>query len=95
MKACQPWLEAEIALFKPEIVVCLGATAAQSMLGRDFRLTQSHGEFFEHSWAMLVTATLHPSAILRAPEEEERHRQLHQLVDDLVHVREMLNKLSK
>src|SRR5215471_7218374 len=90
VKACQPWLEAEIEAIKPKIVVCLGATAAQSILGRDFRLTQSHGQFFEHPWTKFVTATLHPSAILRAAESEDRHRQYRQLVEDLRVVAEKL-----
>jgi uracil-DNA glycosylase family protein len=90
VKACQPWLEAEIEAVKPKIIVCLGATAAQSILGRDFRLTQSHGEFFEHPWAKFVTATLHPSAILRATESEDRHRQYKRLLEDLRRVVEKL-----
>jgi len=80
VQACRPWPEAEIAAVTPRVIVCLGATAAQSILGREFRLTQSHGEFFEHPWAKYVSATLHPSAILRAPDDEERHRQFRQLV---------------
>jgi len=54
----------------PEIIVCLGATAAQSILGNTFRLTQERGKFIDHPWAPRVTATVHPSAILRAPDEE-------------------------
>src|SRR5206468_4307964 len=65
--ACEPWLEAEVELLKPEIIVCLGATAAQSLLGSKFRLTQERGKPLEHDWARHVVATVHPSAVLRAP----------------------------
>jgi uracil-DNA glycosylase family protein len=91
VNACQPWLEAEIAEIQPKVVVCLGATAAQALLGRNFRLTLNHGQFFEHPWASYVTAALHPSAILRAPDEDERHSQFRQLVDDLRSVAEILS----
>lgn len=85
--ACNPWLEAEMALIKPEVIVCLGATAAQAILGRAYRLTKEHGNFVEHAWAPRVTATLHPSAILRAPDAERRHESYAQLVSDLIKVR--------
>ncbi|MGB7728393.1 MAG: uracil-DNA glycosylase family protein [Candidatus Acidiferrum sp.] len=65
--ACRPWLDAEIAALKPSVIVCLGATAAQALLGRAFRLTQHRGEFVESSLAPHVLATVHPSSILRAP----------------------------
>jgi len=85
--ACNPWLEAEMELIKPEVIVCLGATAAQAILGRAYRLTKEHGNFVKHTWAPRVTATLHPSAILRAPDAEQRHEAYAQLVADLVKVR--------
>jgi DNA polymerase len=88
--ACRPWLEAEIALIKPEIVVCLGATAAQSILGRDYRVTRERGKFVEHSLARLVTSTIHPSAILRAPDEESRRAEYQAFVADLKKVRDRL-----
>jgi DNA polymerase len=81
--ACRPWLDAEIAVVRPEALVCLGATAAQALLGRDFRVTTSHGRLVPSPLARLVTATLHPSAILRAPEEDRRHAMMRQLVADL------------
>jgi len=84
-KACRPWLEAEIALIKPEVIVCLGATAAQSILGPKFRLTQHRGEFLEHPWGR-VTATIHPSAVLRAPDAEQRHEEYRRFVADLKRV---------
>ena len=83
VKACRPWLEAEIAVVKPQLIVCLGATAAQSMIGRTFRLTQSRGEFFPHALAPLVMATVHPSALLRMPDEQQRHAEYERFVHDL------------
>jgi DNA polymerase len=81
--ACRPWLEAEVDLVEPAILVCLGATAAQAILGRSFRLTQHRGEFFESDLGPIVTATLHPSAILRAPDEEARRQETARFVEDL------------
>jgi uracil-DNA glycosylase family protein len=81
--ACRPWLEAELAVVKPRVLVLLGATAAQSLLGREFRVTQHRGELLDESdLAEAVTATVHPSSILRgAPEERERN--FAAFVDDL------------
>ena len=81
--ACRPWLEAEIAVVRPQVVICMGATAAQSLLGRDFRVTQHRGEFLESPLAPAVTATIHPSAILRAPDEETRRIEFAKFVTDL------------
>ena len=81
--ACRPWLEAEIAVVRPHVVICMGATAAQSLLGRDFRVTQHRGEFLDSPLAPSVTATIHPSAILRAPDEETRHIEFAKFVADL------------
>jgi DNA polymerase len=81
--ACRPWLEAEIAVVRPQVVICMGATAAQSLLGRDFRVTQHRGEFLESPLAPSVTATIHPSAILRAPDEETRRIEFAEFVADL------------
>jgi uracil-DNA glycosylase len=78
--ACRPWLEAELALIKPRALVLMGATAAQSLLGRDFRLTRHRGERLDSDLAELVTATIHPSAVLRA---ENRDELFAGLVDDL------------
>lgn len=89
VRACQPWLEAEIRLLHPEVIVCLGATAAQALLGPKFRLTKERGRFIEHAWAPHVTATIHPSAVLRAPDAEERHREYRKFVDDLKGVRKV------
>jgi len=76
ISACRPWLEAELAAIEPELVVCLGATAAQSLMGRDFRITAERGKFFQHRWAKELVATIHPSAILRAQERTEEEYEL-------------------
>jgi len=94
IEACRPWLDAELLLIKPKIVVCLGATAAQALLGAAFRLTQNRGKFFERPQAHCVTATVHPSAILRAPDAEQRHAQYRDFVRDLVTIRQQLSKLK-
>ena len=81
--ACRPWLETEIALVKPRVLVCLGATAAQALLGRGFKVTQQRGAFVNSPLAPLVTATVHPSSILRAPDEESRREEMRGFVADL------------
>ena len=81
--ACRPWLETEIALLRPQVVVCLGATAAQTLLDRKFRVTQSRGELLESALAPHVMATVHPSSILRAPDDESRHREMTEFLADL------------
>ena len=68
LKACRPWLEAEVALIRPSIIVCLGAIAAQSVFGPKWRVTKERGRFVEHPWAPHATSTIHPSAILRATD---------------------------
>jgi len=81
--ACRPWLEAEIAALKPKVIVCLGATAAQALLGRDFRVTQHRGELIESPLAPHVMATVHPSSILRTPDEATRREEMRRFIDDL------------
>jgi DNA polymerase len=81
--ACKPWLEAEVAAVKPKMIVCLGATAAQSLLGKDFRLTQHRGEVLKTDFAPWVLATLHPSALLRIPDHDAKERAYAGFVDDL------------
>ena len=81
--ACRPWLETELALVEPKILVCLGATAAKAVLGPSFRVTQHRGEFFDSDLGPRVTATLHPSAILRSPDEETRREETARFVGDL------------
>ena len=93
IEACKPWLHAEILVIEPQAIVCLGATAAQTMLGRDFRITQQRGKFFKSENAVWLMATYHPSAILRAPDRAERHRMRGEFVDDLQRAAERLNLL--
>jgi uracil-DNA glycosylase family protein len=83
IRACMPWLEAELSRVGPEVLVLLGATAAQAILGRSFRVTQQRGEFIESPLAPLVTATIHPSAILRTDTDEERQEAFDGFVRDL------------
>jgi uracil-DNA glycosylase len=81
--ACRPWLEAEIAVVQPHVLVCLGATAAQSLLGKQFRVTKERGRWLESELAERVTATIHPSAILRQRDGESREREMQLFVEDL------------
>jgi uracil-DNA glycosylase len=81
--ACRPWLDAELEAVQPKIVVCLGATAAQAILGRGFRVTKQRGQFVEGLIGPAVTATVHPSSILRAPDEGTRQAGMAAFVDDL------------
>jgi uracil-DNA glycosylase family protein len=83
VKACRPWLEAELEVVTPKVVVCLGATAAQALLGRTFKVTQQHGQWVEWPYAPMVTATVHPSSILRAPDDEARDKAYAGFVADL------------
>jgi uracil-DNA glycosylase family protein len=81
--ACHPWLEAELDVIHPEVLVCLGATAAQALLGKQFRVTKERGTWVESGLAPHVTATIHPSSILRQRTDEDRHRELAAFVQDL------------
>jgi DNA polymerase len=90
--ACRPWLEAEIELVKPRVVVALGATAAQALLGSEFRVSREHGRFVASSLAPYVTATVHPSSILRQRTDEERERAMASFVADLRRVRDVLDR---
>lgn len=81
--ACLPWLNAEIDMIKPRAIVLLGATAAQALLGRQFRVSRERGRFVESPLAGYVIATVHPSAILRAPDSETRHVEMARFVEDL------------
>jgi len=83
ISACRPWLDAEIALIKPTILVLLGATAAQALLGRDFRVSLQRGQFIERPGLPLMMATVHPSSILRAPDDESREIEMQSFVQDL------------
>ena len=81
--ACRPWLETEVALVRPRVLVCLGATAAQALIGRSFKVSKQRGEFVPSSLAPRVLATVHPSSILRSPDDQQRRLEMSRFVDDL------------
>jgi uracil-DNA glycosylase len=84
ISACRPWLDAEIALIRPRVLVCLGATAAQALLGSGFRVSRQRGQpIYDTGLAEVVLATVHPSSILRAPDSQTRRRELALLIEDL------------
>jgi DNA polymerase len=88
--ACRPWLESEIAVLQPHAIVCLGATAAKALLGASFKVSQQRGQFVESALAPLVTATVHPSSILREPDSNARREAMRAFVRDLKKVRAKL-----
>jgi DNA polymerase len=90
--ACRLWLEGEIAAVKPKVLVCLGATAAQALLGKNFRVTKQRGEFIESPLAPYVMATVHPSSLLRAPDEETRREEIQRFRDDLAKTTQLLSR---
>jgi uracil-DNA glycosylase len=92
--ACRPWLDGELEAVRPEVLVCLGATAAQALLGRAFRVTRQRGTWVESDLAPHVTATIHPSAILRQQTDEDRHREMAAFIDDLQLVKSVLDGRS-
>jgi uracil-DNA glycosylase len=92
IQACRPWLEAELRVLRPAAVVCLGATAAQALLGKAFKVTRERGQPRTTDLAPLVIATVHPSSILRARDDASRHAELAGLVADLRRVRELLEE---
>jgi len=83
IEACKPWLDKELEVVEPEALVLLGATAAKALMGSSFRLTQHRGELLDSELAPIVTATVHPSAILRAPDDESRYAERDALAEDL------------
>jgi DNA polymerase len=83
MGACRPWLEAEVARIHPQVIVCLGSTAARSVIGKEHRVLKDRGKFKEHSGSTYVTSTVHPSALLRAIDPEQRHAAYQEFVEDL------------
>jgi DNA polymerase len=86
IRACRPWLLAELAALEPRVVVCLGATASQALLGSSFRVTRDRGKFVDSEIAPYVMATIHPSAILRSPDDATRHSEYARFVSDLRNV---------
>jgi uracil-DNA glycosylase family protein len=89
--ACKPWLLAEISVLKPDVIVCLGATAAQALLGRQFRVTTQRGQFVPSELAPKMLATVHPSSILRAPDDASRREEMRRFVNDLKKVATVVN----
>jgi uracil-DNA glycosylase family protein len=95
IKACRPWLDAEVAVTHPEVIVCLGATAAQALLGKEFSVMRARGKFVSSPIAPYVMATVHPSSILRAQDEESRHGQKKAFIADLRVAATQLKKLRR
>jgi len=81
--ACKPWIEAEIEVLQPAVIVCLGATAAQALLGRQFKVSTQRGVWIPSPLAPFVMATVHPSSLLRAPDDETRRREMERFIEDL------------
>jgi uracil-DNA glycosylase family protein len=95
INACRPWLDAEIDVVKPQVIVCLGATAAQALLGRSFKVTQNRGKFVKSALAPYVTATVHPSSLLRAPDDETRRAETRNFVEDLKKIAAVLTASAR
>jgi DNA polymerase len=95
MRACRPWLEAELRAVKPAVVVCLGATAAQTVFGSQFKLMQQRGSVLPSALSPQTVATIHPSAVLRAPDEAARREAFQMLVADLRVARRAFEKSGK
>ena len=93
--ACHPWLEAELGLVRPRLIVCLGATAAYAVIGRKHKLLEQRGQFFGHPMAEAVTATVHPSSILRAPDGNRRKLDYEAFVTDLKAVAERIRRMER
>ncbi len=94
IQACRPWLDSELGLVKPHVLVCLGATAAQALLGKDFSVTRQHGQTVSSPLAPVVLATVHPSSILRA-RDEDREAQMQQFVADLSKIAQLDQQTNK
>jgi uracil-DNA glycosylase len=91
IEACRPWLDAELQVVRPEVLVCLGASAAQALLGKDFRVTRERGVLMKSHLAPYVLATTHPASILRAPDIQAREQQRREFVRDLEKVADLIN----
>jgi uracil-DNA glycosylase family protein len=92
--ACRPWLESEIRVIKPRAIICLGSTAAQAILGPKFRVSVQRGQFVQSDLAEYVTATVHPSSILRAPGDEARRLERERFIEDLKKIRAALGEIA-
>ncbi len=95
IEACRPWLDAELQVVRPEVLVCLGASAAQALLGKDFRVTRDRGTLVKSDLAPHVMATIHPASILRAPDPEAREQQRREFVRDLEKVAALIRGQRK
>jgi DNA polymerase len=95
IRACRPWLDAEISVVRPQVLICLGATAAQVLLGKDFSVTRQRGEIISSELAPQIMATVHPSSILRAPDSESRRSQMQEFVRDLTKIARLLQQTKK
>jgi len=95
IQACRPWLEAELSAVRPQVVICMGATAAQALLGKTFSVTRQRGTFVSSDLAPFIMATVHPSSILRAPDERARHKQKEAFVRDLKVATEKIRPLRR
>jgi DNA polymerase len=96
IEACRPWLDAELQVVQPEVLVCLGASAAQALLGKEFRVTRDRGKLVPSQLAPHVMATTHPASILRAPDSNEREKARAEFARDLKKVADLLpRKFSK
>ena len=93
--ACRPWLDAELEVLKPKVLVCLGATAAQALLGSNFSVTRQRGQLIESPLAPYVMATVHPSSILRAIDSAAHREQKQAFIDDLLKVADLLRGVNK
>ncbi len=94
IRACRPWLEAEIAAIKPRAIICLGSTAAQVVIGPKFKVSTQRGTFVQSPLAPFVTATVHPSSILRATSDEARRAETKRFIDDLKKIQRAIESLS-
>jgi uracil-DNA glycosylase len=95
IKACRPWLDAELAVIKPQILVCLGATAAQALLGRNFSVSRQRGQLVQSTLVPYLMATVHPCSLLRMPEERDRHAEMVRFVEDLRKVARLIHSTAK
>ncbi|MGZ3419229.1 MAG: UdgX family uracil-DNA binding protein, partial [Polyangiales bacterium] len=93
IRACKPWVEEELKVVKPEVLVCMGSTAAQALLGKGFKVTEQRGQLIETTLAPHAFATIHPSSILRERDEEARHRAMKGFVDDLRIAAQLLRQI--
>jgi DNA polymerase len=95
IEACRPWLDAELQVVRPEVLVCLGASAAQALLGKDFRVTRDRGKPMKSNLAPCVMATTHPASILRAPDSAAREQGRRELVRDLGKVASLIRRVRR